>query len=93
MQAPAWHVSPCVQPLPSLHGTLFAFAGLEHAPVAGLQVPATWHWSDAVQTTGLAPVQTPAWHVSAWVHALPSLQLVPFATLENAVTVLVGWHD
>jgi hypothetical protein len=46
-----------------------------------------------VQTTGFAPVQTPAWHVSAWVHALPSLQLVPFATLENAVAVLVGWHD
>jgi hypothetical protein len=93
VQTPAWQVSLCVQPLPSLQAVLFAFAGLEHVPVAGLQVPATWHWSDAVQTTELAPVQTPAWQVSACVQALPSLQLVPFATLENAVTVLVGWHD
>ncbi|PYM17130.1 MAG: hypothetical protein DMD81_10205 [Candidatus Rokuibacteriota bacterium] len=30
------------------------FAGFEHTPVAGLQVPARWHWSDAVQTTGFA---------------------------------------
>jgi hypothetical protein len=43
VHAPPWHVSLCVQPLPSLQGALSAFAGLEHAPVAGLQVPATWH--------------------------------------------------
>src|SRR2546426_207329 len=51
--------------------------GFEHVPVAGLQVPATWHWSLAVQTTGLDPVQIPDWHVSVWVQALPSLQFVP----------------
>ena len=33
--------------------------GFEQMPVAGLHVPAVWHWSLAVQTTGL-PVQTPA---------------------------------
>jgi hypothetical protein len=37
--------------------------GLEHAPVAGLQVPATWHWSLAVHTTALEPVHTPPWQV------------------------------
>src|SRR4051812_12735645 len=34
--------------------------GLEQVPVCGSQSPATWHWSLAVQTTGLPPVQTPA---------------------------------
>jgi hypothetical protein len=46
--------------------------------VAESQVPATWHWSDAEQTTGLPPVQTPLWQVSPWVQALPSVQVVPF---------------
>jgi hypothetical protein len=31
-----------------------------------------------VQTTGLAPVQTPAWHVSDCVQAFPSLHAAPF---------------
>src|SRR3989441_7020734 len=52
--------------------------GFEHVPVAVLQVPATWHWSSAVQTTGLEPAQVPFWQVSVWVQALPSLQAVPF---------------
>ena len=39
--------------------------GFEQMPVAGLQVPATWHWSVAVQTTGLPPAQVPAWQVSS----------------------------
>ena len=34
----------------------------------------------AVQTTGFAPLHTPAWHVSVRVQPFPSLQLVPFAT-------------
>jgi hypothetical protein len=49
-----------VQAFPSLQATPFAALGLLHCPFAGLQVPATWHWSDAVHTTGLAPVHTPA---------------------------------
>ena len=43
VQIPAWHVSACVQALLSLHAVPFAAAGFEHAPVAGLHVPATWH--------------------------------------------------
>ena len=32
-----------------------------------------------MQTIGFDPVQTPAWHVSVWVQALPSLQVAPLA--------------
>src|SRR5438132_14086674 len=52
------------------------FVGAEHTPVAGLQVPGSWHWS-AVQTTGFAPTQLPFWQASVCVQASPSLQAVP----------------
>jgi hypothetical protein len=52
-------VSVCEQALPSLQPVPSATVGLVHCPEAGLQVPATWHWSDAVQVTGLPPVQVP----------------------------------
>jgi hypothetical protein len=51
-----------------------------------------------VHTTGLPPVQTPAWHVSVWVQALPSPQLVPFVAFgleQTPVAVLqtpATWH-
>src|SRR5205085_1797553 len=48
LHAPPWHVSVCVQASPSLHALPSGFAGSEQTPVAGLQVPATWHWSCAV---------------------------------------------
>src|SRR5947208_2723922 len=79
VQTPLWQVSVWVQALPSLHAVPLLAFGLEHWPVAVLQVPATWHWSEAVQTTGLLPVQSPLWQVSVWVQALPSLQAVPLA--------------
>jgi hypothetical protein len=66
--------------------------------VAVLHVPATWHWSLAVHVTAAPPVQTPLWQVSLVVHALPSLQLVPFAIagLEQAPVVVLHvpatWH-
>src|SRR2546427_6746602 len=56
-----------------------AFAGFEHVPVAGSQVPAVWHWSEAVQATGVLPVHTPLWQVSVWVQALPSSQVLSLA--------------
>ena len=68
-----------VQALPSLQALPLIFTGFEHVPVVGEQVPTTWHWSEAVQTTGLLPVQTPLWQVSVCVQALPSLQGEPFA--------------
>jgi hypothetical protein len=80
VQTPAWQVSVCVHMLPSLQVVPSAAAGSVQAPVDGSQVPAVWHWSEAAQTTGLPPVQTPAWQLSVCVQRLPSLQAVPFAT-------------
>jgi hypothetical protein len=59
VQTPAWQLSVCVQALPSLQVSSFGFAGFEQAPLDGLQVPASWHWSDAVHVFALAPVQMP----------------------------------
>src|SRR5438132_81289 len=76
-QAPAWQVSLCVHALASLQLVPLGLAGLLQAPVAGSQVPAVWHWSAAVHTTGFAPTQAPAWQVSLCVHASPSLHGAP----------------
>jgi hypothetical protein len=43
LQTPAWQVSVCEQALPSLQVAPSAFAGSEQIPVAGLQVPGSWH--------------------------------------------------
>ena len=59
VHVPPWQLSVCVQALPSLHVVPFAAVGFEHAPVLVLHVPATWHWSLAVQVTGFDPVQVP----------------------------------
>ncbi len=97
-QEPFWHVSPLVQASPSLQAAPFVLAGVEQVPVAGSQVPATWHWSEAVQTTGLLPVQTPLWQVSVCVQALPSLHAVPLLAfgLEHwpvaVLQVPATWH-
>jgi hypothetical protein len=58
--APAWHASPLVHESPSLHDVPFIAFGFEHTPVAGLHVPATWHWSCALHVTGLPPEHVPA---------------------------------
>ena len=60
MQAPATHESVCVQAFPSLQAVPSVFAGFEQVPFAGSQVPMEWHWSLAIQVTGLAPVHVPA---------------------------------
>jgi hypothetical protein len=97
-QTPAWQVSLVVQALPSLHVFPFAAVGFEQTPVPELQVPATWHWSLAAQTTGLPPVQLPAWHVSVRVQALPSVQAVPLGAAGFEQTPVPGlqlpatWH-
>src|SRR5713101_3172201 len=95
---PAWQVSLWVQALPSLQAAPSALAGLEQVPLAGSQVPATWHWSRAVQTTGFAAMQAPAWQVSLWVQALSSVQVVPSALCGVEQVPLAGsqtpatWH-
>src|SRR5947208_2849499 len=76
-QMPASQASVCVQALPSSQPVPSGLAGLLQAPVVGSQVPAVWHWSEAVHTTGFAPTQMPAWQASVCVQALASSQLVP----------------
>src|SRR5439155_64072 len=86
VQTTPWQVSVCVQALPSVQAAPSGFAGLEQRPVAGSQVPASWHWSVAAQVTGFVPVQTPPWPVSVCVQALPS---VPAAA--SSFSVVESW--
>src|SRR5439155_1124394 len=72
--------------------------GAEHMPVAGLQVPGSWHWS-AVQTTGFAPTQLRFWQASVCVQSFPSLQAVLLVLFVGAAhTPVAGlqgpgsWH-
>ena len=60
VQAPAWQKSAVVQASLSSQPVPLGAAGSEHWPVAGSQVPTTWHGSLAAHTTGWAPLQTPA---------------------------------
>jgi len=98
MQTPLSQASLCVQASPSLQAVPLGAAGLEHSPVDGSQVPATWHWSEAVQTTGFEPTHIPLWQVSVCVQELPSLQAVPLgaAGLEHSPVeesqVPATWH-
>ena len=98
VQTPAWHVSVWVQALPSLHAVPFGALGFEQVPVAGSQVPATWHRPLAVHVTGFEPEQTPAWQVSVCVQALPSLHAVPFGAFGFEHVPVAGlqvpamWH-
>jgi hypothetical protein len=97
-QVPAVQTSLLVHALPSSHAVPSAAAGVEHIPVAGLHAPATWHWSEAVQVTGLEPTHVPLWHVSVCVQALPSLHAVPLAAfgVEHwpvaGLQVPATWH-
>jgi hypothetical protein len=77
VHVPFWQVSLLVQELPSLQAVPFALFGWEQVPFDGSQVPWSWHWSGAGQTTGFVPLQAPLWQASVWVQASLSLQLVP----------------
>jgi hypothetical protein len=81
VQMPLWQVSVWVHALASLQTEPFVFAGFEQRPVDGLQVPTSWHWSDAVQVTAVPGTQVPvALHASAPLQRFESAQLVPAAT-------------
>jgi hypothetical protein len=92
VHTPAVHVSLESQRLPSLQAVPSATVGFEHCPVAGLHVPATWHWSDATQTTLPPAVHTPAWHASFRSHGLPSLQAVPLVAVGLEHWPVLGLH-
>src|SRR5438874_1528747 len=91
-QVPAWPASVRVQALPSSQLVPSGLAGLLQAPDAGLQVPAVWHWSAAVHTTGFAPTQAPAWQVSVCVPASPSSQAVPSSCAGSEQVPVAGLH-
>lgn len=93
LHAPAWHESAFVQALPSSHAVPLAAVGFEQLPLAGSQVPATWHASLAVHTTGLEPVQTPPRHESVFVQPFPSVQLVPSAASGFEQVPVLGSHE
>src|SRR5205823_4279758 len=78
-QMPASQASVRVQALPSSQPVPSGLAGLLQTPDAGLQMPAVWHWSAAVHTTGLAPTQAPASHVTVCVRAWPSSHGAPLS--------------
>ena len=77
MHAPPWHVSVWVHASESSQVEESFFAGFEHVPVELSHVPATWHWSCAVQTTGFPPLQEPPWQLSPVEQASPSVQEEP----------------
>jgi hypothetical protein len=87
-----------VQEFPSLQVVPFAAFGFEHMPVAGLQTPAAWHWSDAVQVTAVPAWHEPLWQLSPTVQALPSVHEVPFAAFGFEQVPFAGlqtpaaWH-
>jgi hypothetical protein len=78
VQTPLSHESPVVQTLGVLHEVPSGTLGLLHAPVAGLHVPAEWHWSRATQRTALLPTQLPApSHAYVSLHKLLPKQVAP----------------
>jgi len=98
VQTPDWQLSLVVHAFPSLQLVPFGAVGVEHVPVTGLHVPATWHVSAATHTTDDEGVHAPPWQESPRVHALPSLHDVPFAAagLEHVpdagLHVPATWH-
>ena len=82
----------------SLHAAPLALLGFEHAPVAELHVPTSWHWSEAVQVTEPPALHAPATQVSVGVHLSPSSHDAPsvFLGLEQAPVEVsqlpASWH-
>ncbi len=62
VHTPFWQVSSLVQGSPSSQPVPSALAGLVHAPVAGSQPPASWHWSSAVQRIDVSGAHSPLAH-------------------------------
>ena len=81
-----------MQAFPSLQLVPFVAFGFVQTPVPVAHVPATWHWSSAVHTTGFVPVHTPPWQVSVCVQAFPSAHAVPFVLFGFEQTPVPGLH-
>jgi hypothetical protein len=76
VHVPFWHVSVCVQALPSSHVVPSVFGVAVHVPVLGLHVPTLQSPPNLLQSIGVpfAQVFVAALHFSAPLHALPSSQ-------------------
>jgi len=84
VHVPLWQVLIPLHMLPSSQSAPLLFAGFEHTPVLGLQVPASWHTSEAVQVTGgVVCVHVPLWQVLIPLHMLPSSQSKPLGSKES----------
>jgi hypothetical protein len=90
VQLPPWQVSVPLQTLPSLQAVPLS-TGRFVQPVTGSQLSAVQTLA-SLQLSGVPVVQVPAWHVSAPLQTLPSVQDEPFATgvLEHPKT---GSHE
>jgi hypothetical protein len=88
---PPVQTSPVVHALPSLHTVPFAAAGFVQDPVAGLHVPATWHWSLAMQVVGVPVMHTPPLHAMVPVQAFPP-QPVPSVAAGFEQVPVLGLH-
>ena len=89
---------PCEDVEPPVHGVPSALTGLSHMPFVWSHMPTSWHSSWAMQVTGIAPAQAPAWQLSACVQAFPSSHADPsaLAGLEHMPVVIShvpgSWH-
>ncbi len=88
---PPVQTSPVVHALPSLQLVPSVAAGFEQDPVAGLHVPATWHWSLAMQVVGVPVMHTPLLHAMVPVQAFPP-QPVPSGAAGFEQVPLLGLH-
>jgi hypothetical protein len=100
MQYPPKQVSPTVQAFQSSQLAPSGATPVTHWPVLGSQVLVRHEFHcDGGQTTGVPPVHTPAWQVSVWVQALPSLQVVPSGRFGTTQVWVTGsntpgpWHS
>ena len=91
VQLPAAHAYDWKHGLVPVQAVPSAAAGLEH-PATGSHVPAVWHWSLAVQATGLDPVQVPLTHAKLWRHASVPEQVVPSEAAGLEQPPVVGLH-
>ncbi len=85
-----------VQALPSEQDVPLDFTGLEQVPVCGSHVPASWHWSEAMQTTAAPgthwPFASQRSPPSAPLQALPSEQDVPLGFAGSEQVPVCGSH-
>ena len=81
-----------MQEFASLQAPPSCATGFEQAPVPVSHVPASWHASLGVHTTGLPAEHVPDTHVSAWVQALKSVHELPSGFTGFEQTPFDGLH-